>query len=131
MSRKTTIQNERESDPAGLGYTGDNVSDAALMNSLSTGRTKVVPFVNSATIYEGIVRSEYAALGATDQKIVDLILGLGEGISTGVGSKTRADLLAIFGPATITRANLIAAVTKTVSRGEELGVGKVYSRDFT
>ena len=123
------IQDERDLDPVGIGYTGNDVTDAALMNSLSTGRTAQASGLTSGELYEALDKTEYAALGAADQKIIDILLGIGD-MNIDPTSKTRADLLAIFGAGTATRTDLIEAVTSTISRATELGFGTVHSRNF-
>ena len=130
MSKQSVVQAEQANDPVSIGYTGNDVSDAALMNSLTTGRTTIAASVTSSDIYEAMVRSEYDALSASDKVSIDQILGLGDGIPTDSGSKTRADILAIFGGGSTTWSNLVAVVTSTISRATELGVGRVHSRDF-
>jgi hypothetical protein len=123
---------ELTTDPEGLGYDGtgaDNVGDAALFNSLATNRKGQIDSVNSSWIFELIDSTEFQALVADDQARVDRVLGLGEGISTQVGSKARAELVAVFGGGSATITAMQAAITPTVSRAVELGFGRVTEGD--
>ncbi len=111
------------------GYSGmSDEAAAADLNDTTTGRTLPIDTLTAAEIYEEIDTAEFDALTDANKVAVDRILGLGGSINLDATSKARAVLLGVFAGAagTITRPAIGAAVIRTVSRGEELGLGFVW-----
>lgn len=122
-----TLKTELTADPLAVGYSGMNDATAATsLNNHGTGRTLPVDNFSSAEIFEMIDAAEFDALTTADKALVDRVLGLGDSILVSPASKARAVLLAAFGDGTASRATMVAAVSRTVSRAEELGLGFVY-----
>lgn len=118
------LKSEITLDPAVLGYAGKTDQQIAdLLNSLTTGRTIERSVIPAHEALEATVPAEWAALTAAEKQRYQTITGVG---SVNLkGANTRSAMAAMFGPATTTRANLIALQIKTVSRAEELGLGRV------
>lgn len=116
-------------EPGSLGYTG--LSDQAAadkLNALDTGRTVPRTLIPTWEMREAIVRTEYAALVTADRQWLGEIVLSGENVTAGPGN-IRTGLLAIFAAGSVTRANLAALQTRTVSRADELGLGVVTAGD--
>jgi hypothetical protein len=76
-------------------------------------------------LYEAIDRSEYNPLTENEKDRLRILLGL-ETIRVASGDQGRAEILALFGAGTTTRANLIALATGQLqSRATELGLPTV------
>jgi len=115
------LKTELTDDPLTRGYAA--MSDQQAADSLNTAnRSHLSDTLSSALLFENIDRTEFQALTAAMQSRVDRLLGLGEGIKVGPGSQARAELLAVFGGGSATAASLVAALTETVSRAQELGL---------
>ena len=118
MSNLNDLKNELISDPLARGYAG--MTDAQAAVSLSTAnRSKEYTTLSAAEIFEAIDVTEYTALTTQKRANVDLILGLGDGIKIGTGTKARGFLVDAFGAGTATRTALIALASRNVSRAEE------------
>lgn len=85
-------------------YAADNEAAANQLNA--TNRPGERGLVNASDVFEAIVPAEWAALSANEKQRVQTILGMGQ--VNLKGPNTRASLAAAFGPATTTRANLVA-----------------------
>jgi hypothetical protein len=129
MSRRKTIQSERRNNPLSLGFTGNDVDDAKLMNSKETGRTRNIESITNTQLWDLIDTDEYGVLLPAQKRVVDILLDM-RSIIIKPGSKTRSDILSIFADGSKTRSALLTVTTTPISRAEELGLGKVYSRDF-
>ena len=81
--------------------------------------------ITSADLFEAIDSAEFVALTDAQKARVDRLLGLGVGIKTITGSKSRAEVVAVFGGGSETVSNLVANNTVAISRGVELGIGRV------
>lgn len=121
------LKTELSTDPLTVGYSEmDDATAADSLNDTSTGRTLPVDIFSGAEIFEMIDAAEFDALTAADKVLVDRVLGLGDGITVSPSSKARVVLLAAFDVGTVSRMAMVAAVSRTVSRAEELGLGFVY-----
>ncbi len=122
MSDYKILRTELTTDPLVRGYSG--MTDTQAATSLATvNRTINRTSVPAVEVIEALVASEYAALSTTLQNMVGLLISAGT--INPLGTNTRAIFAAAFGPATTTRANLIALETMLVSRAVELGLGYV------
>lgn len=79
------------------------VSWVAILNRIDPPAEK---FVYSYQIVEATDDSEYAALSAGNKSLYALIISLGI-VDLSMGTKVRAMLADMFGPGTVTRANLL------------------------
>lgn len=100
-------------------YNADNALAAAEMNALNVSVQRET--ISSSIIFESIAETDFDTLTTAQKEKLQLILGLGDEVQVGPTSRTRAMLLAMFGAGTDTRANLVAAVTETISRSSQLG----------
>lgn len=130
MSRIDILKTELTDDPLAIGYSGmDDATAAASLNDTGTGRTLPVDTFSGADIFEMIDIEEFEALDPSVKVRVDRVTSLGGSVLVSPSSKARAVLLAAFALDTKTRNSMIAAVSRDVSRGVELGVGFVSEAD--
>jgi len=117
------LKNELDNDPLGRDYA--SLNDVAAAADLNTAyRTRTHPTITSSTFYEAIDSAEFDALSDADKTAVRDLFGLGE-LSTENGSRARATVVSAFGGSSTTVTALLAAITESVTRGEELGIGRV------
>jgi len=116
------LKSELTTDPLIRGYAG--MTDAQVADALNTpNRQMNVESVTGQQVFECILLAEYNALTVDQKSLLHAIIGMGT-ISVN-GTNTKAALLAMFGPGTITRTNLAILQKRTVNRVEELGLGSV------
>lgn len=102
------------------------MSDAEVADDINTlYRTTTRETLTSAEIYEQIVVAEFQAKTDAQKIYVRDILGLGNDVRVGPGSKARAVMIAVFGAGSATIQNLAAILTVPISRATELGLGIV------
>lgn len=122
------LREELSSDPLSREYAGMTDSDAA--DDLNTAYRDVTRgTLSGATIFNAIVPSEFGALTDAQQRFVRDVFSLGDAVDVGPGTNARTVLLDAFGTGTTTRDNLVAAVSVTISRASELGLGSVRGTD--
>ena len=122
-----TLVTELTTDPLGRGYSG--MTDQQAADDLNTAyRSRNRSSVKGSEIFNAIVLSEYDALADAEKLKVQIICGLGDDIDVGAGTNTRAFLIAAFGPATVTRDNLIALASESISRAIELGLSELEAK---
>ena len=93
------------------------LDDAAAAEKLNTDTVTVQvarSIIPAHEVFEAIVPGEWAALNAAEKQRVQTILAMGSVDLR--GANTRASLGAAFGPATTTRANLLALQAETITR---------------
>jgi hypothetical protein len=121
------LMSEITNDPKGLGYAsqvGNADSIAVLMNTspepISAGSQEQIyrSRVASSDLMAGIVLSEFVALAVANREYCMMLFSAGF-VNTG-DANIRTQLAAIFGGATTSRSNLIAAAQKNASRAEAL-----------
>lgn len=116
------LRNEM-ADPLGRGYAG--MSDAEVAADLNTVyRTSTLDTLDGAAVYEQVDITEFLALTSTQQSEVWNIVHLGAGIRVAAGSRARSRFIALFGAGSTTISNLLAAITQSISRTQELGLGR-------
>ena len=126
MANVDLLRTELADDPIPKGYSAMSDEEVAVsLNDDASGRTLPVDEFSSARIYEMVDTSEFNDLVASDKEVVERVFGLGEGIDVSPSSKARAVLLNAFGAGTSSRTAMVAAVSRAVSRAEELGIGIV------
>jgi hypothetical protein len=118
---------EVTTDLKGLGYagaSGNSATIADLMNlapePIAAGSQEQIyrNRADSRDIMAGIVLSEFAALTQANRDYCTLLFSAAQ-VNTG-DANVRTQLAAIFGGATTSRANMIAAAQKNASRSEAL-----------
>lgn len=124
------LYNELTTDPLARGYAGMN-DQAAADDLNSTYRTRTRATLDSSEIYENIDSTEFQGKTAAQQAYVRDILGLGNNVKVGPGSKARTVMLAIFGASSTTITTLAAALSTSISRADELALGNVLPADVT
>lgn len=121
------LKTELTTDPLAFGYSGmTHLVAAQKLNATNTGRTLPRTSVGKNELLTAIVDSEWPSTAILQNKLLCIFC-----CDTIDASNTnvRGVFAAIFGSATTTRANLLALGTRTVSRGEELGLGDVTAGD--
>ncbi len=101
-----------------------DADDAIAANQLNVvNRTRNVESVTGQQIFEAVDGTDFIALTDAQKSLLYAIIGMGTILVN--GTNTKAALLAMFGPGTVTRENLAALQTENVSRAAELGLGTV------
>lgn len=109
-------------DPLGRGYS--SLSDEAAAATFSIlDRSVNRDALDGGLLVSCIVRAEFSALTAGDKDYLHLIAATATPIPLTAGFK--AEVGAVFGAGTATRANLLAAVKRAGNRAEELNLGRV------
>lgn len=120
MSQLTILKTELTADPLARGYSG--MTDLQAATSLNTVyRTVNRPQLTSAELLDALDEAEYDALTTAQKGKLNVLLGMGA-MNVEPGKVARGWLLSMFGVGTATRTALVAAVVRTVSRAEELGL---------
>ncbi len=130
-----TLKTELNTDPSGLGYPAliTSGSDNALADALNLSRVTItnisVTLLTPHLVFAAIVPSEWAAVSASNQQIIQMILALD--MINPNDTNTKNAFLQAFGSGTTTRTNLNALLTRQGSRAEQLfGAGTIiYSQD--
>ena len=120
------LKAELTNDPLTIGYSGmTDVQAADSLNDAGAGRTQTIDTLTAVEVYEIIDTSEFNALTSAQQASLDRILGLGGDIVFVNPSKARGVMTSLFAGGTDTRASMVAALSSSISRAQELGLGKV------
>ncbi len=126
MPNYAALHDELINDPIGRGY--NLMSDPEAADSLNTPNRNVsVDSVPSEFVVAALVASEVASLTAAQQRTMWGIIGAGTVRAD--DTEVKAVFADLFGPATTTRANLLALGTQTISRAQEIGIGFVKAPD--
>lgn len=121
------LQSELTNDPKAIGYAGQSgnaTTIASLMNTspepIAAGSQEQIYRlrVASSDMMAGVVLSEFAALVQANRDYCAMLFSA-QYVNTG-DANIRTQLAAIFGGATTSRANMIAAAQKNASRAEAL-----------
>ena len=146
LIRIQAIKDELVNDPVGLGYSDGNpwfdeakaMADIAILNVVN--RSDERESVTASELDEAIDENEeaaFAASGTDEDRIrainrVFQIAGADGTVDIRSGTKARAKLeLAFTGPGgPLTRANLGNLLSVTVSRADELSLGKITTGDI-
>lgn len=121
------LKAELTNDPAELGYAGKSDAEAAALLNART-RTGVTPSITGSQLFEAIAPGEYNGLTA-EQKANLRAMWAMPTIDITPQSNGRAMLLALFGSQSTTRANIVTLATSSVSRAQEIGLGRVDWQD--
>jgi hypothetical protein len=117
----TQLATEINTDPKALGYAGK--SDYAISVILNTpgasAETIFKAFTETAEIVAGIVRAEYDVLTAANKAFLTDVILKAPRIKTG-DANLRAGIGNIFAAGTASRTALVAAASKSATRGEVL-----------
>ena len=126
MFTSAQLKTGLQTDPAGLGYAPlvaahDAIGLAGLLNDTTKGGTIIRATVTAADLQGCVVPAEYAALSAVQQNAWSAILVAAAGNGVPVSNANiRAQVTAIWGAATTTRANCAALQSRPGSRAEAL-----------
>lgn len=124
------LKTEIQTDPRGYGWAapynaGNDTGLAAALNQPRDGSAGTGPaisinrgYIDAQELVEAIVQSEMPSNASQRDWLI--MVASGDRVRVDTGSTARSGLLAIFGAATVTRANLTAASTRAGSRVEEL-----------
>ena len=115
------IKNELDSNPGVYGA----LDDQTVADTLNIINIDNWVNLSSAEIFETIDISEFNALSAGDQGRVDRILGLEIGIRTAPGSKSRSELISVFGTGSVTITSLAGIANQQISRATQIGIPAV------
>ena len=124
----TDLAAEINGDPATLGYAGKTDAEVAAILNDATLRTVYVD-VDVDVVGANIRSGDFEALGAGAREWIAMQLQ-GRQIPF-TNSDMRADFATKFPSGSATRANLLAAAQKIVSRAQELGFPKVLTGHVT
>lgn len=125
MGRREILKLEIMNDPLGRGYAG--MSDEQVAASLrGSDRQENRSLVSGSEVLNTVNKGEFNALSATDQQRFWNVIHMGEINPFGVEA---ALLIDVFGAGSATITALGGIRKRTVSRGQELGLGFVGEGD--
>jgi hypothetical protein len=115
------LKTELDTDPLARGYAAlsdEAAAETFKINDRQPNRTDL----DGGLLVASIVRSEFAALSAGDKQYVQLVCAAS---NLPLTATLKTELGAVFGPATTTRANLLALMKRPGNRAEELDLGGI------
>jgi hypothetical protein len=112
------LATELQTDPQGLGYTGDPINDHSVINLVRASIQIDVPTVPTRDIIEATIASEYSTLSDTEKSRYQTLVSVGE-IDPNATNAVAA-FQAMFTGGTTTRSNLLALQSRDGSRAEQL-----------
>jgi len=128
----TAIRAELDTDPLGRGYSG--MADGVAKNNMNTviDRTRVKASMTAEEILGSVDTVEYAALADLNRDAFGLVMtAAGDGGVDPADGQPAANVVVLaFGGGSTTVTNLASARNESVSRGVELGWGRVYINDI-
>lgn len=122
------LKTELETDPLTLGYTvsptppdneADAYTDADILNSLTTGRTRQRTSIPGSEAFKATVDTEYDAL-TIDQRQEWLGICAIDELEPANGKPAASTVIRLFGGGSGTTTALQALRTETISRAQEL-----------
>ena len=122
----TILKGEINIDPLGRGYSAMDMQAQSDDLNLAIRDNWVDLFPGD--LFEAIDATEFAALSPAATVRVDRILALGSiesGIKTNPTSKSRAELISVFGGGSATITALAASANQQIGRSAELGLGSM------
>ena len=129
-ARLQALKDELVNDPETLGYSAPNagveadaIADVALL--MAVNRSVDRETMSGSEIFEAIDATEWQGRSAEQKDDIRLVIGLGDSIQISAGTKARAILQNALAGSTNSIAELGTISQKTVSRAEELGLGRV------
>lgn len=124
------LRAELLTDPKGLGYAGQNATQAAAaMNAPGSGTAVDRTVIPSYEIVNATTASDWAALTAAEKQRYQTLTGAG--FVDASNANVRAAFQAMFGAGTATRTALTAMLTQSRTRAEELFGHAVTAADIT
>ena len=111
---------ELTEDPLTIGYSG--MSDAVVLNNLTTPNQDNWVAITGAEIMQAIDITELNALAVGDRANVDTVLSLSGEIATDPTSKARELMIDAFGGGSATITNLATVANQPVTRAQQLGI---------
>lgn len=119
MTAEEIVRAELDADPLGRGYS--SMSDSQVNEDLNTEYRDVWILLTASAVLEAITASGWFGLDASGREDVDSVLSMGTEIDLSPGANARALLETAFAGNAVTRAALVAAAKRTISRAAELG----------
>ena len=113
-------------DPLGRGYSG-MTPDQIITDLWTAYRSRWKECVQGADLLDAIEAPDWVAITDNERDRVLLILGLG---CMDPQKNVRTLLIGIFGSGSQTISNMAAAAQDAITRGDELGLGKVRVADI-
>lgn len=124
MSAFDRLKTEIATDPLGRGYAG--MTDAAVVNSLRTvNRTLPKPSLTGDEVFQATSPTEFAAVATGSEKRQLWMSFCARGSINPFAAANVAFVRWVFGASSATETALAALRERTVSRSEELELGKV------
>lgn len=115
------LKEELDSDPLGRGYSG--MSDVAAADSLNTpDRQPDRETLDAGLFVSCLDVSEYVARTTAQREYVQMVVAAG---SVPLTANVKTEIGSLFPAGSATRTNILAALKRTGSRAEELGLGRV------
>lgn len=122
----SALREEITGDPEGIGYAGKTDAEVlALLTALTRERNRTS--MSGSEVLNAIDSVEYLALSGTEQDKVWQVLHLGTLNPFGVEATL---LSSVFGGGSATIVALAAARKESISRAQELGLGRVREGDI-
>lgn len=125
------MKSELTTDPMGLGLSVLPEDDAANADAINLVREELQidrEAIPISEIFVNIDRDEYAALSEPDRDWLNGITAGGT-VNPKAGGEVREGLLQLFGPASESRANLLAILTEDAARYQQMFKGGLLEAD--
>ena len=124
------LQAERTNDPHGRTYSG--MDDATFLASVNLADIAVLRTdVSTQEIFEQYVGAELPVRGGDDWENLMLLGAMNNGASLSMSGNIQTVLEAVFGPATTTRANLLAIKDRNDSPAKIAGLPQAILADVS
>lgn len=119
----TALKTELQTDPTAIGYAsllaaGNHTALAAALNLVRATISVFRGVIPTWELLSCVVKTEYAALTASDKQLFQIVLSCGEVDTTDSGIQTM--LGSIYPNPSTTRTAMIARASRTGSRAEQL-----------
>jgi hypothetical protein len=113
------LRDEIRFDPLGIGYAG--MTDAQILTSLKAKtRSKERAIIPSYEVVSAIIPAEWSAVNTGERERINFIVGAGQ---VNVQSpNVRTAFTTAFPTGTTTRGNLVALISESISRLNELSI---------
>lgn len=118
---KAILNTEITDDPLTLGYAGKTDPEiAAILNAVNENYEIDREAIDGQELQMAVVISEYVDLTDIQRMGWQALLSAGSGVIAVADGRVKAQVAAIWGVGTTTRANLVALQTRAASRAEVL-----------
>jgi len=114
---RQTLRDEMQIDPLVRGYAGMADATAVLSSLTTSNRTRDRVVVPTHEVFGALLLSDVAALAQADRDVLQGLLSMGD---VNVQDANTRTLISDMFPSGVTRTNLIALQTESITRLEEL-----------